>query len=100
MCLRALWLLLTFGLVVATSADAAPVLTYSTYLRDSFQPTAIATDAAGNIYLAGNAVVDPATLRGTRNGHDQLLNWLELGRILFQCDADELTAGADAILVE
>ena len=39
-------------------------------------------------------------MRGTRNGHDQLLNWLELGRILFQCDADELTAGADAILVE
>ncbi len=60
-CPRAPWLPFTLGLAIAISANAAPALTYSTYLRDSFQPTAIATDAAGNIYLAGTAVVDPAT---------------------------------------
>lgn len=44
---------------------AAPVLTYSTYLRDSFTPKAIAADASGNIFLAGNAIVDPATSQST-----------------------------------
>jgi uncharacterized protein (TIGR03437 family) len=43
------------GLSAATSF---PSITYSTYLRDHFTPTAIATDSSGNIYLAGNAVVD------------------------------------------
>ncbi len=61
MYLRATWLLIYFGLAVALPTNAAPALTYSTYLRDGFQPTAIATDAAGNIYLAGTAVVDPVT---------------------------------------
>jgi hypothetical protein len=38
---------------LAASAATIPVLTYSTYLRDSFTPEAIATDSAGNIYVAG-----------------------------------------------
>ena len=50
----------------AAFAFAAPTATYpglihSTYLRDAFTPKAIATDPAGNIFIAGNAVVDPAT---------------------------------------
>lgn len=36
-------------------------LSYSTYLRDGFTPTAIASDPAGNVYLAGSSVVDPAS---------------------------------------
>ena len=34
------------------------MLAYSTYLRDGFTPKAIAADSAGNIYVAGNAVLD------------------------------------------
>jgi Beta-propeller repeat len=30
-------------------------------LRDGFEPAAIASDSAGNVYLAGSAVVDPAS---------------------------------------
>ncbi len=52
------------GLTLAAT-PSYPVLTYSTYLRDSFTPNAIATDAAGNIYMAGNAIVDPATSQTT-----------------------------------
>jgi hypothetical protein len=37
----------------------------ATYLRDSFMPKAIATDSSGNIYLAGNAIVDPSTSQTT-----------------------------------
>jgi uncharacterized protein (TIGR03437 family) len=36
-------------------------LAISTYLKDGFAPSAIASDAAGNIYLAGSAVIDPAS---------------------------------------
>jgi hypothetical protein len=50
---------------LAFAAPSFPVLTYSTYLRDSFTPKAIATDASGNVYMAGNAVVDPATSQRT-----------------------------------
>src|SRR5258707_6128480 len=46
---------------LAFAASTFPVLTYSTYLRDSFAPKAIATDSSGNIYMAGNAIVDPAS---------------------------------------
>jgi uncharacterized protein (TIGR03437 family) len=53
------------GLAFAASAPTFPVLTYSTYLRDAFTPTAIATDSSGNIYMAGNAIVDPATAQTT-----------------------------------
>jgi hypothetical protein len=49
----------------AQSPQAFPTLAYSTYLRDSFTPTSIATDAAGNIYLAGNVLVDPAEYQTT-----------------------------------
>lgn len=50
----------------ATVAAASfPELTYSTYLRDGFTPKAIAADPAGNIYIAGNAIVDPATSQTT-----------------------------------
>ena len=41
------------------------MLAYSTYLRDSFTPKAIAADSAGNIYVAGNAVLDPASPQTT-----------------------------------
>ena len=44
-----------------TAAATAPVLTYSTYLRDAFTPNAIAMDSAGNVYLAGSAVIDSVT---------------------------------------
>src|ERR1700692_1682836 len=59
MVMPALLLLLFSGMVFA--ASTFPVLTYSTYLRDGFTPHAIATDPSGNIYLAGSAIVDPAT---------------------------------------
>jgi uncharacterized protein (TIGR03437 family) len=55
----------TTGPAFAAPAATFPVLTYSTYLRDSFTPKAIATDSSGNIYLAGNAIVDPGTLQST-----------------------------------
>jgi len=58
MLIRFLPLFLYSGLAVAASTPTFPVLTYSTYLRDGFTPTAIATDPAGNIYLAGNITVN------------------------------------------
>jgi hypothetical protein len=51
--------------LTAAAASTFPSLSYSTYLRDSFTPSAIATDSAGNIYLAGKAVVDAATSQTT-----------------------------------
>ena len=42
------------------TAASYPVLTYSTYLRDSFTPNGITTDPAGNVYLGGTGVIDPA----------------------------------------
>jgi uncharacterized protein (TIGR03437 family) len=45
--------------VVQTASPAN--LAISTYLKDGFTPSAIASDAAGNIYLAGSAVIDPAS---------------------------------------
>lgn len=46
---------------LAAAAPTFPALTYSTFLRDNFAPAAIATDPSGNIYIAGNAFVDPAS---------------------------------------
>jgi hypothetical protein len=34
-------------------------LAYSTYLRHGFTPSAMTSDAQGNLYLAGRAVSDP-----------------------------------------
>jgi len=62
---RPLSFLFYSGLILAAAGPSFPVLTYSTYLRDSFTPTAIATDSSGNIYMAGNAIVDPATSQTT-----------------------------------
>jgi len=53
--------LLCSSVTFAASAPTFPALTYSTYLRDSFTPKAIAIDVAGNIYLAGSAIVDAGT---------------------------------------
>jgi len=50
---------------IALAAPTFPALSYSTYLRDGFTPKAVTTDSAGNIYLAGTAVVDPATSQST-----------------------------------
>jgi uncharacterized protein (TIGR03437 family) len=47
--------------LLTAAASAAPALVYSTYLRDGFTPQAIAADQSGNIYLAGNAIVDSPT---------------------------------------
>jgi len=53
------------GLAFAATAPPFPALTYSTYLRNSFTPKAIATDSSGNVYLAGNAIVDRSTSQST-----------------------------------
>ncbi|MGB6941189.1 MAG: SBBP repeat-containing protein [Bryobacteraceae bacterium] len=45
-------------LVLSSAAWSASGLTYSTYLRDGFAPSAIVTDAAGNVYLAGSTTID------------------------------------------
>ena len=65
MFLRLPSILVYSSLAFAATAPTFPALTYSTYLRDSFTPTAIATDSSGNIYLAGNAIVDQAVTQGT-----------------------------------
>jgi uncharacterized protein (TIGR03437 family) len=65
MFIRSLSLFFYSGLAFAATAPTFPALTYSTYLRDSFTPNAIATDSSGNIYLAGNAIVDPSTSQTT-----------------------------------
>ena len=65
MSIRTLLLFAFSGLALAGAASAFPILTYSTYLRDGFTPKAIATDSSGNIYMAGNAIVDPATSQTT-----------------------------------
>ncbi|HEV2689830.1 MAG TPA: SBBP repeat-containing protein, partial [Bryobacteraceae bacterium] len=65
MFMRFLSLFFYSGLVFAASSPTFPVLSYSTYLRDNFTPAGIATDAAGNIYMAGSAIVDQTTSQTT-----------------------------------
>src|SRR5580704_16087740 len=48
-------------ILFSAAAWSASRLSYSTYLRDGFTPSAIATDPAGNVYLAGSTIVDPIT---------------------------------------
>src|SRR5258706_9147244 len=54
------WALLLAGFIPYCSGAN---LSYSTYLRYGFTPKAMASDAQGNLYLAGSAVIDP--LSGT-----------------------------------
>lgn len=65
MLIRLSSLVLFSTLIIAASAPTAPALVYSSYLRDGFAPNAIATDSAGNIYLAGKVIVDPDALQTT-----------------------------------
>jgi uncharacterized protein (TIGR03437 family) len=65
MFIRSLVFFLYLGPAFAAGGPTFPALTYSTYLRDSFTPAAIATDSSGNIYMAGSAIVDPATMQST-----------------------------------
>ena len=65
MFIRSLALFLCSGFAFAAAAPTFPALTYSTYLRDNFTPTAIATDPSGNIYMTGSAIVDPSTAQNT-----------------------------------
>ncbi len=60
MLLRSLSVVFCLGSAFAATASF-PALTYSTYLRESFTPAAIATDAAGNIYMAGTTIVNSST---------------------------------------
>jgi hypothetical protein len=53
--------LLGAALLLFASSASASGLAYSTYLRDGFTPSAIVTDPAGNVYIAGSTIVDPAT---------------------------------------
>jgi len=63
--MRLLSLIFCTRLAFAAAAPTAPALVYSTYLRDNFTPNAIATDAAGNIYMAGTILIDPAANQTT-----------------------------------
>jgi uncharacterized protein (TIGR03437 family) len=52
---------LLFLAALIAPAGFSANLAVSTYLKDGFTPTAIASDSQGNIYLAGNAVIDAAS---------------------------------------
>ncbi len=52
----------SFLLAAAIAQTGFPAnLVISTFLKDGFTPTAIASDPQGNIYLAGSAVIGPAS---------------------------------------
>jgi len=65
MLFRSVALLLFSSFIFAASPATFPALTYSTYLRDNFTVNAIAVDSSGDIYLAGNVIIDPATTQTT-----------------------------------
>ena len=50
-------------MLFSTAVWSSSGLTYSTYLREGFTPSAIATDAAGDVYIAGSTIVDPTSLQ-------------------------------------
>ncbi len=52
-------LVAAFILLASRFSASAADLAYSTYLRDGFTPTAMTSDAQGNLYIAGSAVTDP-----------------------------------------
>ena len=52
--------LLILAAALAPSCFPA-TLAVSTYFKDGFTPNAIASDAQGNIFIAGSAVIDPAS---------------------------------------
>ena len=54
-------LFFVFSALASAAAATFPALTYSTYLLNNFTPNAIALDPAGNIYLAGNDIVNSET---------------------------------------
>lgn len=64
MLVRIFSFIFSFALIFAAS-PSFPVLSYSTYLRNGLTPSAIATDSAGNIYLAGNSTVMKLNPQGT-----------------------------------
>ena len=49
--------ILLLGAIIPRVSGAT--LAYSTYLRYGFKPAAMTSDAQGNLYLAGSAVIDP-----------------------------------------
>jgi uncharacterized protein (TIGR03437 family) len=63
--LSALLFLSAFAFAAPAPALTAPTLVYSTYLRQGFTPNTIATDSSGNIYIAGNVLIDPAAFQTT-----------------------------------
>jgi len=62
---RSVAVLLFSSLIFGATPATFPALSYSTYLRDHFTPNGIAVDVSGNIYLAGNVIVDSATAQTT-----------------------------------
>src|SRR5579862_7978724 len=61
--LLAMLRLLLLAVTIAPACSAAS-LAVSTYFRDGFTPTAIASDASGNVYICGS-VKDAASPSGT-----------------------------------
>lgn len=52
---------LVFLSVLFAKSGWSANLAYSTYLKEGFTPTAIASDSQGNLYLAGTVVTDPTS---------------------------------------
>jgi hypothetical protein len=57
--MKILGVLFLAAVIVRTATPAN--LAISTYLKDGFNPAAIASVSAGNVYLAGSAVIDPTS---------------------------------------
>jgi hypothetical protein len=57
--LAVITLRLSFLAAVLVQTCFSANLAVSTYFKDGFTPTAIASDTQGNILVAGSAVIDP-----------------------------------------